>query len=309
MARRDQEAGLNLHDDLDAISEKWWLDARVVKPSLIPDVLYHYTDAAGLAGMLANGTVWTTDYRFLNDKSEFIHTRSVVKRVMDEVGFTGVRAKAKDALDAAIERYQLADTSEDAFVFSLSEHKDDLSQWRGYARDGMGFTIGFDASELHRVSLPDEGRYTFSKIEYDEERQFSALKKAYGEFIAVMTRDRDGSDSWNKTVSDAGRLFDWTAASRGALNKHASFAGEREWRVLHYAEKSADGTLVRASGLRLVPYRELALHDTGEKLPVVSIGIGPGFTEAAIGDAVRTLARQHGYDVDVYFAETPYRRV
>ena len=36
----------------------------------LPAAVYHYTDAAGLQGILDSGVLWATDYRYLNDSSE-----------------------------------------------------------------------------------------------------------------------------------------------------------------------------------------------------------------------------------------------
>lgn len=37
-----------------------------------PDILYHYTSAAGLIEILKTGKIWATSIRHLSDASEFI---------------------------------------------------------------------------------------------------------------------------------------------------------------------------------------------------------------------------------------------
>ncbi|MHC4042957.1 hypothetical protein [Bradyrhizobium sp. 23AC] len=43
-----------------------------------PMILYHYTSAAGLHGIVASESLWTSHYRFLNDTSEFRHGWDIV---------------------------------------------------------------------------------------------------------------------------------------------------------------------------------------------------------------------------------------
>jgi hypothetical protein len=40
-----------------------------------PAILYQYTDATGLMGILQSGAVWATDARFLNDAAELEYFR------------------------------------------------------------------------------------------------------------------------------------------------------------------------------------------------------------------------------------------
>src|SRR5258705_9462145 len=45
--------------------------------------LYHYTTAAGLYGIVHSKSLWTTDYRFLNDPSEFRYGWNIVQRALE----------------------------------------------------------------------------------------------------------------------------------------------------------------------------------------------------------------------------------
>ncbi len=41
--------------------------------------LWHYTTAEGLKGILSSQTLWVTDYRYLNDSSEFIYSKQIIR--------------------------------------------------------------------------------------------------------------------------------------------------------------------------------------------------------------------------------------
>jgi hypothetical protein len=49
------------------------------------ELLYHYTDQAGLDGILSSGCMWATHYEFLNDLSEREHGFSVFSKAIDEI--------------------------------------------------------------------------------------------------------------------------------------------------------------------------------------------------------------------------------
>jgi hypothetical protein len=40
-----------------------------------PSVLYHYTDAAGLRGIVESQTIFASDVEFLNDAQELLYAR------------------------------------------------------------------------------------------------------------------------------------------------------------------------------------------------------------------------------------------
>jgi len=124
-------------------------------PTAVPPMLYHYTDAAGLLGMLNSGSIWLTDHRFLNDKSELEHTHGTLRELLASKEDQSPSTQAKKLYDA-IRLYARTESSQDIHIFSLTEDPDDLSQWRGYAREGLGFTIGFCGLTLREIADPDD---------------------------------------------------------------------------------------------------------------------------------------------------------
>ena len=113
-----------------------------------PDgLLYHYTDEKGLLGILQSDCLWATHYRFLNDATErqgaldfFVAIDQMYSKEQDtSPSYWG-------ALRASLEKLaQLADP----YLVSFSEEGevsefpgDRLSQWRGYALNRQGFSLG-----------------------------------------------------------------------------------------------------------------------------------------------------------------------
>lgn len=291
------------------VGSRWLIDAYVTKPSDLPDLVYHYTDAAGLVGMLTNGAIWATDYRFLNDRSEFEHTRKIGK----EQSASFLESKADDISKAfyrEICSYQTIETPDDVFVFSLSEEADDLSQWRGYARDGQGFTIGFCANSLNAMIGLDRAN-AFFKVEYALSKQTAVIAKMLREIDTALRAEVNKSPGDLDELCDlAAQRFDWLIEVRASANKHKSFIGEKEWRILRYVREDSKKKeiKIRSSGLKLINYVELKPRlDGTDLLPIKRIGIGPGFAGSQAVHAVKALCRSMNYDPDVYYADSPYR--
>lgn len=289
----------------------WFDDVFATDPSTLPDILFHYTDAAGLIGALTTGKVWATDYRFLNDKAEIQHSKEVAKGIVSDQRAKGRRKELIEFYDRVLD-LQRRDSDTIAFMFSLSQEADDLSQWRGYAKEGEGFTIGFRASSIYDLSAPDDAEFGFCKVEYDHVRQSEALRKCLNDMKAkLLSEIRDSPGAANSLIQEASGLFNRMINERAASNKHQSFRGENEWRAIalvHEPTARPGLVKVRSSGNRLIRYLELDLAKKEEKLPIEKIGIGPGFIGNQEVFAVRALCEQTGYKPKIYYADTPYRR-
>ncbi|HEX9964144.1 MAG TPA: DUF2971 domain-containing protein [Allosphingosinicella sp.] len=297
---------------LQATSQKWLEDANTSKLADIPAVAYHYTDAAGLWGMLRSGKIWATGARFLNDKEEM---RLLVKSSREFL-----RRRSRDGRSKATGAFyeKLLDSLESTthfslFIFSLSSEKDDLSQWRAYAKDGEGFTIGFVGRQIYDLAQQRPADFSFSQVEYDPDRQLSSIEAALQDMeaaLAAAVRETPAEEA--RLCEEASYYMDYLIKARAAVAKHRSFSAEKEWRILFGVAEGDEGAEIktRVSGRRLVPYVEIDLAaKCGGKLPIRTIGIGPGFSGSDDFEAVRLLCRSAGYDIDIYYADTPYRRI
>lgn len=278
-------------------------------PADLPATLYHYTDATGLVGMLSSNKIWATEYRFLNDHSEVRHTLVLVRSMIIK-RMKQAPSQDMSALYSAILEKLDQPADNEMCVFSLSEEADSLSQWRGYARDGQGFTVGFDVSALVAEAEKDDACYAFAKVEYDETKQerglLAALKEIERIAAAEIAKDQSGK---KKIIAEAADQFEIVLWNRAVINKHSSFASEREWRIASFALGSRDSVKVRSRANGLVPYMELDSEELAsmDKLPIIEIGIGPGFSAQDQIPAVRALCRHHGHKVRTYMANAPYR--
>ena len=172
----------------DAIAE--WDRAQGEPPAL----LYHYTDVAGLIGILNTGSLRATNLRFMNDAKELSHAWELMRQVLTE-------AESKAELPAQVELVQeLRRVTSvplggypDFYSVSFSADGDLLSQWRGYGSDGGGYAIGFDSARLE--APPDQSsrpRRRLNRVIYNEESQLRILRRSADAMIELFASVEPG---------------------------------------------------------------------------------------------------------------------
>ena len=121
----------------------------------IDEVIYHYTSAEGLRGIIENSEIWLTNVSFVNDMTE-CKALQEEKDLFDDNDFTNklVRDCWKDFIDYSHNDY-------DTYIASFSRGDESLDQWRGYGN----FRIGFEANNLRLL------RKIHGRLLVQEERQ------------------------------------------------------------------------------------------------------------------------------------------
>ena len=116
---------------------------------VLPDELWHYTDATGLIAILESKKIWATQVTCLNDTLE--------QRYCGDLVHAAVKDRRKVNTDPVIEPlFRAADellgerdfTTVGQFVACFSEAKDDLGQWRGYGGGECGYALGFSSKGI-----------------------------------------------------------------------------------------------------------------------------------------------------------------
>lgn len=134
----------------------------------VPATLFHYTNTAGLNGIVTSGRLRLSDVFSLNDPSEVRHGVQFALRALQQAAASGHRGaqlfvwKFSEQLTSHIEGVSRQ------FVGCFSPLGDDLSQWRAYADNGKGFALGFDGPKFEAAfgKLPHLTA-TFA-VNYDE---------------------------------------------------------------------------------------------------------------------------------------------
>lgn len=101
----------------------------------MPDVVYHYTTAAGLLGILRTHSLYASSADSMNDYPEGKHVLDQLQKALPNMRHRlPVDVSALDAQAVQLQR------EPHGYVFSASTKNDDLSQWRHYGTSG--FAIG-----------------------------------------------------------------------------------------------------------------------------------------------------------------------
>ena len=274
------------------------------------ELVYHYSDSAGLIGILESDELWATSTDYLNDPSEGFYTLNVADAILRERLSIAKTEKEKLFFNAA--RAALAEVKPTFYVVSFSRNQDLLSQWRGYGSFGSGFALGFDQGELSPI---DEVGDLFEMI-YDPDK----LKAVINDLIELRLEAPGNPGDWPAEISAKGFAYDVAYLSQNC--KDPAYSEEREVRLLIgqngtppdsvRARGPAQGGYVRyrTRGSEILPYIASTLTGENEavrKLPLRHIVMGPGVPERN-RRSLEGLLRSKGYGhVEVSQSRVPFR--
>jgi hypothetical protein len=251
-----------------------------------PELVYHYTTASGLLGIISTRKLWMTDIEFMNDAAELAYARPVVLDSLraradeiaqpDEESADGMRAAA--LRNAAGELEQLPPTYH-VYAVCFCQEGDLLSQWRAYGRDG-GYAIGFRTERLLEVSGSQDS-IRFARVSYGLDNARSRLHSMLNEVAQPVA----GFPGATGNI----RLMELVLPTVAAI-KDPTFAEEQEWRLLSAGWGVSEALCFRPGSVGPVPYVEVGFPDNA----VAQVIVGPGQHPQVRISAVRQLLERHG---------------
>lgn len=266
--------------------------------------LYHYTTTAGLQGIIASKSIWTSDYRFLNDTSEFRYGWKIVVDAIDRR-----EAEIRSRSSFAWQTYELFMRDRDkayAFVGSLTSEGDLLSQWRGY-NGGQGFAIGFNEDWLKQNAAVQ--KFEINRVLYDADEQ----REAANATVDLLIQQLVESEAAPTTVLE--RLNTWQIqAVKTALRfKDRHFSEEQESRLVWAGHSWPVRLKTRISPAGLVPYQafqfDLATTNSAVSHPnnfgIEEIIVGPALGEQQV-IAVEALLASQSMRLTIRRSAIPY---
>ena len=266
-------------------------------------IIYHYTDPAGLIGIVSDGQLWVTDIRYLNDSSELLYALDILKDALNATDSEfGTESFQIGVAVAARERKSLFNDLTDTYVTCFSQEDDLLSQWSLYGSRGSGFSIGFDRTKLEQVISPEphcpESSHSLSgiippvkklvRIRYEAAEQTSDLRRIFDRFVEALPEAPT-----NLHISQCGQAVVDSAARSASLFKHPCFAHEKEWRIIISGLGGMFQLHFRASLRTPIPYIKTVKVPL---LPIVSITIGPTLHQDLSHRSVQKLLYDKGYN-------------
>ncbi len=284
--------------------------------------LYHYCSNAAFHSIIENRSVRLSSLSLSNDTLEGKLVSKLISQISKDDGMDDLKTQR------ILTSVSILEEIIDGLGFCLSEEGDLLSQWRGYADDACGVSIGFSKDYL--LSLSDylneknDTGFSLQKVEYEKDNQISIVKPAYEKIkkniergalkpaifnTLLAPRSDDEIENEKKKIEDANEQLRSSVVplfSKLFLLKAKAFKEEKEWRLLSYLLKDGDdGCLYRADGNKLVPYREFKFWPL-EKPVVNEIILGP--KNITPDYVVKRFMKDNKFEgVDIRRSEASYR--
>lgn len=276
--------------------------------------LYHYTNLAGFRGIVQSKSIWASDFRYMNDKSEFVFGLDILEMIIAEPG-TGPAIERNLRNDVLVEIALMRrhrPTSLYVLTASFCKKGNVLSQWRYYGKEN-GVAICFDKEIINKSCSSQD--FVFGPVRY-----FFHKGDKDGSDTTSESWLRDRIDRLNEAISsssDGSRneiIFKWIAET-AAFIKHPAFAEEYEWRcvkVIFYPTPFNEFDIKeRISGSNIIPYIDINIHKTqfNENISVFdairSVIIGPTSDPESTLQSVSHVMTRHGCSGD-YQIDHPY---
>jgi DUF2971 family protein len=165
--------------------------------------LYHYTEQAGLLGIIGKKQIWATHTPYLNDRREFMHAVDLVREEINDLLTSrdhqtrSILQEMKDGI-SGIESMNVC-------VCSFSEERDSLSQWRAYGSGTSGFAIGFPPDFLAEAA--EKAGWYLAPCIYDPSDQRTLIKALVEEILEENIGMRAAAKTEEEDLPRGGNLY------------------------------------------------------------------------------------------------------
>jgi hypothetical protein len=288
--------------------------------------LYHYTAAEGLHGIIETGNIWATNYRYVNDLTEFVYANTLLREEIERrlsPTSPSITPLAEAVLIAIRDTPDLLVGAVDIYIACFCEDGDLLSQWRAYGGRGGGFAIGFKIDKI-QARLVGKDYYLY-RVNYDETKQKEIIRFLIDSFLTEIDELGTGVDP--KGIAQPAVYSEWEDGSIRLLSslpnplgalcvqltfcflelaccfKNPNFEVEKEWRLVikSFSDEQAlhPDLKFRVSGSTVIPYLELPLyiknhrwggmHNRSWNFALEKIIYGPGMNPPATERSLKYL--------------------
>lgn len=193
------------------------------------EFLYHYTDKAGLEGILRSQCLWATHYEDLNrlGNQEIEDIKARIQEFLSQNPYSVDRQYFCNYLVEIIDEFFLNKTSvkTDFYITSFSSQENCDYMWN---RWGSEFAIAFSRNDIDRL-LQKESRFLVGvngpqEVFYRKKHKLLALKAWENEFQHVLHIEFDDAKARSSLSQRAICL--------PALYKARHWKQQREWRII-----------------------------------------------------------------------------
>lgn len=248
----------------------------------IPPVLWHYTTAEGLLGILDSKKIRASHISTMNDVYEYRYSvgslvqaaEHRLKLDIDDVSRSMLGHLCAELKDLRIDRVP------PVFVSCFTSNVDWTNHWGEYGDRGRGYALGFSTPELFQVAALQA--VFFQRCVYDNKTVAALMAEIVltAERIFKGVQARNSGVAIGELANDFLQFYTWNLGFVAPAFKGPTFAHEAEWRAtlqLPEYDYSRMTFVARKSEIR--PYIELDLVRDKQKswpqTPLLEVVIGP----------------------------------
>lgn len=181
----------------------------------VDSLLYHYTSINSLFSIIENKEFWVTRSDYMNDTSEVIYFREVVKKALDNhlnkactsIEWVTWKQFIKDKLI-----YERSSLSSLIFILSFSKNPDSLSMWNYYGKnDGYNFGILKSDLDLMMKSKYRGGAMKSGSLIYEFDLQVDILVNELKNAFEIFCKNPSVEGILERVTSELSqRFFDYS---------------------------------------------------------------------------------------------------
>jgi hypothetical protein len=270
----------------------------------VTNEIHHYCSPSVFLSLITNKQLWLTSLSQSNDQLEgtwmLRHWLDKFDVLVEKIRLQKMGAKivVEMALEGSV-----------ALGTCFSEDRDLLSQWRGYASDGAGFSVTFDREKLQNLANGFEGgsSLALSKISYgfqDHIEIDEVVKTLHSAFASdAELYQEDGGFGRLSIEFNPEKHEQQKAAVRSMFTvKNGAFKEEREWRLFLY------DSINRIKSVEFRESRNVLSPYVRVEVPVDAIlGVTLGPTNRTSKSMVEAALERHQISCQVFRSKASYR--
>jgi hypothetical protein len=309
----------SINNSLNEIDEKY---TKVYKGKLIS----HYTNMNSLISIISTGHFWASNSMFLNDKSEIIHIKSIIKnninRYFPKENITEFSTWVLNIFDKLINQ-----VSKNSFIISFSTEHDSLPLWSNYSFNyGCSMNLSYNDIKsninINNQSLLSNNIQSQKKhniVTYQDVVIYDNLTKSkiVNEYLKILyfhlkkiplrSFEEIKSNEWIILIMK--RIFTRLFII-ALLTKKKYFESEKEFRFICNVDLNSQSSLLNFrefDGL-IIPYIKVNSLFRNDKLPMISITIGPRNNVDKAKAGLRFFLDSKGYaNVNILTSKIPLK--
>jgi hypothetical protein len=299
------------------MAHPWGLNDLVQSDAVRQNMtLYHYCSNVSFVSIIRSQSIWLSEFSLSNDALEGKWIREILSECCEDCGL-----RSYEATEILME-FEPVLSFLGAAGFCMSEDGDLLSQWRGYADNGQGLSLGFNVDTLNAIGASSSGVgvanvASLQKIEYDRKRQKSQIENTVGQIIdlwrrgagrriTLLNQGNEDEEKEREKLTEEMRHEFYQMSSEIYAFKNPAFREEREWRLVSTVTPNELFLMdFRSMPDRVVPYKELRIGDF-TRGAIAEVILGP--KNITPDRVIRAALARYGWGlVNVRRSEASYR--